>query len=63
MGQPSARSGVPKYLPVGGNPSGENSSELGTEFGRKKSPVKSHEFGLRLSAEDKRALIAFLKTL
>jgi hypothetical protein len=26
-------------------------------------PVKGHEFGLTLSAEDKRALIAFLKTL
>jgi hypothetical protein len=25
--------------------------------------VKGHEFGLKLSAEDKRALIAFLKTL
>jgi hypothetical protein len=25
--------------------------------------VKGHEFGLDLSAEDKRALIAFLKTL
>lgn len=25
--------------------------------------VKGHEFGLELSAEDKRALIAFLKTL
>jgi hypothetical protein len=26
-------------------------------------PVKGHEFGLKLSAEDKAALIAFLKTL
>ena len=26
-------------------------------------PVKGHEFGLDLSAEDRRALIAFLKTL
>jgi hypothetical protein len=26
-------------------------------------PVKGHEFGLRLSADDRKALIAFLKTL
>jgi hypothetical protein len=26
-------------------------------------PVRGHEFGVRLGAEDKRALIAFLKTL
>ncbi len=29
----------------------------------KPGPVKGHEFGLRLSAEDKAALIAFLRTL
>jgi hypothetical protein len=32
-------------------------------YGRKTRAVKGHEFGLQLSAEDKRALIAFLKTL
>jgi hypothetical protein len=32
-------------------------------YGRKTRAVKGHEFGLPLSAEDKRALIAFLKTL
>jgi hypothetical protein len=26
-------------------------------------PIKGHEFGLKLSANDKRTLIAFLKTL
>jgi hypothetical protein len=26
-------------------------------------PVRGHEFGLKLSSEDKAALIAFLKTL
>ena len=26
-------------------------------------PIKSHEFGLKLSKEDRRALITFLKTL
>jgi hypothetical protein len=26
-------------------------------------PVKGHEFGLKLKAEDRQALIAFLKTL
>ncbi len=31
--------------------------------GLKTRAVKGHEFGLRLSAEDKRALIAFLRTL
>ena len=30
---------------------------------RKTRAVKGHEFGLALAAEDKRALIAFLKTL
>jgi len=32
-------------------------------FGLEKRAVKGHEFGLRLSSEDKRALIAFLRTL
>jgi hypothetical protein len=32
-------------------------------YGVKTRPVKGHEFGLTLSAEDKRGLIAFLKTL
>jgi hypothetical protein len=32
-------------------------------YGVKTRPVKGHEFGLQLSPEDKRALIAFLKTL
>ena len=32
-------------------------------YGFKTRPVKGHEFGLDLSAEDKRALIAFLRTL
>ena len=32
-------------------------------YGIKTRAVKGHEFGLQLSAEDKRALIAFLKTL
>ena len=32
-------------------------------YGVKTRAVKGHEFGLQLSAEDKRALIAFLKTL
>ena len=32
-------------------------------YGLKTRGVKGHEFGLQLSAEDKRALIAFLKTL
>lgn len=32
-------------------------------YGVKTRAVKRHEFGLQLSAEDKRALIAFLKTL
>ena len=32
-------------------------------YGLKTRTVKGHEFGLQLSAEDKRALIAFLKTL
>ena len=32
-------------------------------YGVKTRAVKGHEFGLELSAEDKRALIAFLKTL
>jgi hypothetical protein len=32
-------------------------------YGVKTRAVKGHEFGLKLSAEDKRALIAFLKTL
>ncbi|MGE0758925.1 MAG: hypothetical protein AB7O38_18030 [Pirellulaceae bacterium] len=32
-------------------------------IGSKTRAVKGHEFGLQLSAEDKRALIAFLKTL
>lgn len=32
-------------------------------YGVRTRAVKGHEFGLRLSAEDKRALIAFLKTL
>ena len=32
-------------------------------IGRRTRAVKGHEFGLHLSAEDKRALIAFLKTL
>ena len=32
-------------------------------FGVKTRAVRGHEFGLQLLAEDKRALIAFLKTL
>lgn len=32
-------------------------------YGGKTRAVKGHEFGLQLSAEDKRALIVFLKTL
>jgi hypothetical protein len=32
-------------------------------YGVKTRAVRGHEFGLKLSAEDKRALIAFLKTL
>ena len=32
-------------------------------YGIERRAVPGHEFGLRLSAEDKRALIAFLKTL
>jgi mono/diheme cytochrome c family protein len=32
-------------------------------IGMRTRPVKGHEFGLRLSAEDKRTLIAFLRTL
>jgi hypothetical protein len=32
-------------------------------YGVKARAVKGHEFGLDLSADDKRALIAFLKTL
>ena len=32
-------------------------------FGTKTRAVKGHEFGLKLSADDKRALIAFLRTL
>ena len=32
-------------------------------YGVKTRAVKGHEFGLQLSAEDKRALIAFLKRL
>ena len=32
-------------------------------YGVKMRAVKGHEFGLQLSVEDKRALIAFLKTL
>jgi hypothetical protein len=32
-------------------------------YGIQMRPVKGHEFGLKLAPEDKRALIAFLKTL
>jgi hypothetical protein len=32
-------------------------------YGVKTQAVKGHEFGLRLSARDRKALIAFLKTL
>jgi hypothetical protein len=32
-------------------------------YGVKTRPVKGHEFGLKLSANDKAALIAFLRTL
>ena len=32
-------------------------------YGVKTRPIKGHEFGLTLSADDKRALIDFLKTL
>ena len=32
-------------------------------YGMKTRPVKGHEFGLKLSASDKKALIAFLRTL
>jgi len=32
-------------------------------YGVKTRAVKGHEFGLKLSADDKNALIAFLKTL
>jgi hypothetical protein len=34
-----------------------------TGYGIERRAVPGHEFGLRLSVEDKRALIAFLKTL
>jgi mono/diheme cytochrome c family protein len=40
------------YVPTGYKP-----------YGVKTQAVKGHQFGLQLSAEDKRALIAFLKTL
>ena len=40
------------YLPKGWNPPDTRAR-----------PIPGHQFGLRLSAEDKRALIAFLKTL
>jgi hypothetical protein len=33
------------------------------DYGVKTRAVKGHEFGLQLAAEDKRALIVFLKTL
>ena len=32
-------------------------------YGFKTRPVRGHEFGLKLSADDKKALIAYLKTL
>ncbi len=32
-------------------------------YGVKTRPVPGHEFGLKLSIEDKKALVAFLKTL
>ena len=32
-------------------------------YGGNERAVKGHEFGLKLGAEDKKALIAFLKTL
>jgi len=32
-------------------------------YGVKTRPIKGHEFGLKLSADDRRALIAFLQTL
>jgi len=32
-------------------------------YGVKRRPIKGHEFALRLSIEDKQALIAFLRTL
>ncbi len=40
------------YVPTGFKP-----------YGAKTYPVKGHPFGLNLSAEDKKAMIAFLKTL
>ena len=40
------------YVPTGARP-----------YGVKTQAVKGHEFGLKLSAGDKKALIAFLKTL
>ena len=32
-------------------------------LGRKTRDVRGHEFGIRLSAEDKKSLIAFMRTL
>ena len=32
-------------------------------YGFKTRPVRGHEFGLKLSADDKKALIAYVKTL
>jgi hypothetical protein len=32
-------------------------------YHREPGPIRGHEFGLKLSPEDKQALIAFLKTL
>jgi hypothetical protein len=40
------------YVPTGWKP-----------FGARSYPVKGHQFGLDLSETDRRALIAFLKTL
>jgi hypothetical protein len=40
------------YVPTGWKP-----------FGARTYPVKGHQFGLDLSEDDRRALIAFLKTL
>jgi hypothetical protein len=40
------------YIPTGFKP-----------YGAKTYAVKGHPFGLRLSEEDRKALIAFLKTL
>ena len=45
------------------DPARLNSDYVPKGFHLAPGPIKGHEFGLKLSADDKRALIAFLKTL